>query len=118
MRLAGARSGVLLAQQTEANLHAAVKTAVYIGKPGLAPAKVVVQGIVDLPAADSMFQAIGAPPGASLQAPPDNVVLLPKSQWQSTFAQVATALPTAVHIEFHVRLSSVLLPRCRCRCRC
>src|SRR6266851_7618876 len=59
--LVGARSGVLLAQQTAANLHASVGTVVAIGRKGLPPAKVVVRGIVDLPAADSMFQAVGTP---------------------------------------------------------
>ena len=44
------------------------------------------------PAADSLFQQVGAPVGAQPQAPPDNVVLLPAA----TFARVEAAVaPTA-----------------------
>ena len=81
--LLGARTGVLLAQQTAANLHATVGTIVSVGRRGLPPLRVRVAGIVDLPAADSLFQAVGVPPGAAPQAPPDNVVLLPAAQWQA-----------------------------------
>src|SRR5260221_7285541 len=86
--LTGAHGGVLLAQQTAANLHASLGTTVLIGRPGLAPVPVVVQGIVDLPAADSMFQAVGAPPGVSLQAPPDNVVLMAQAVLPRDFTQL------------------------------
>ena len=41
----------MLAQQTAANLHAAVGTMISIGRPGLPPLRVRVRGIVDLPAA-------------------------------------------------------------------
>ena len=51
---------------------------VSIGRGGRAPATVRVDGVVDLPAADSLFQQVGAPAGAQPQAPPDNVVLLPR----------------------------------------
>src|SRR5260221_510876 len=108
--LVGARSGVLLAQQTAANLHASVGTVVAIGRKGLPPAKVVVRGIVDLPAADSMFQAVGAPPGVSLQAPPDNVVLLPQAVWQRDFTQLGNTQPGAVYQQYHVALSPRLAP--------
>src|SRR5437773_1295029 len=63
--LLGARSGVLLAQQTAANLHATVGSMISVGRQGLPPLHVRVQGIVDLPAADPMFQAVGVPPGAA-----------------------------------------------------
>jgi putative ABC transport system permease protein len=108
--LLGGHSGVLLAQQTAANLHASVGTVVAIGREGLPPVKVRVQGIVDLPAADSMFQAVGAPPGVSLQAPPDNVVLLPWSLWQRDFTQLANTQPGAVYQQYHVALSPALAP--------
>jgi putative ABC transport system permease protein len=108
--LVGARHGVLLAQQTAANLHASVGTVVSIGRKGLPPARVTVQGIVDLPAADSMFQAVGAPPGVSLQAPPDNVVLLPQAVWHSDFTQVGNTQPGAVYQQYHVALSPRLAP--------
>lgn len=82
--LAGSGTGVLLAQQTAANLHARPGDAITIANPGGGHSRVRVDGIVDLPAADSLFQNVGAPPGAQPQAPPDNVVLLP----QRTFDRV------------------------------
>ena len=48
-RLIGASEGVLLAQQTAANLHATVGDSIAIERAGLAPAEVKVDGIVDLP---------------------------------------------------------------------
>ncbi|HSR84758.1 MAG TPA: ABC transporter permease [Streptosporangiaceae bacterium] len=108
--LTGARTGVLLAQQTAANLHASPGTTIVIGRPGLPPVHVVVRGIVDLPAADSMFQAVGSPPGSSLQAPPDNVVLLPQALWQQSFGLLGAKPLAAVHSQYHVKLSSALAP--------
>jgi putative ABC transport system permease protein len=108
--LLGSGTGVLLAQQTAANLHAAVGTIVSVGRQGLPPLRVRVQGIVDLPAADSLFQAVGAPPGSGLAAPPDNVLLLPQQQWQSAFGQLGRRQPGAVHTQYHVRLSAALPP--------
>lgn len=103
--LVGARDGVLLAQQTAANLHASVGTPIRVDRPGLAPARLTVQGIVDLPAADSLFQVVGAPSGSAPSAPPDNVLLLPSSTWHRLFDAAA---PNAVRNEVHVWLSSAL----------
>ena len=108
--LLGARSGVLLAQQTAANLHASVGTVVTIGRQGLPPVKVRVAGVVDLPAADSMFQEVGAPPGVSLQAPPDNVALLPRALWKHDFTQLGNTQPGTVYRQYHVGLSPDLSP--------
>ena len=108
--LLGARSGVLLAQQTAANLHATVGTMISVGRQGLPPLRVRVQGIVDLPAADSMFQAVGVPAGAAPQAPPDNVVLLPAAQWQQAFAPPGGTRLPGVHTQYHVKLSPALPP--------
>jgi putative ABC transport system permease protein len=93
--LAGRGDGVLLAQQTAANLHAAPGDTISISRPGKPPAQVKVDGVVDLPAADSLFQRVGAPPGSQPQAPPDNVVLLPQSTFDTTLAGVAAT--TQVH---------------------
>ncbi len=106
--LVGAHDGVLLAQQTAANLHAAVGTIVSIGRPGSPPAKLRVQGVVDLPAADSLFQAIGVAPGSAPQAPPDNVMLVPSALWHQVFDAVANVRPDAVRTQFHVKLSPSL----------
>jgi putative ABC transport system permease protein len=92
--LSGSGSGVLLAQQTAANLHAKPGDTVQIGRQGKAPASVRVAGVVDLPAADSLFQQVGAPVGAQAQAPPDNVILLPAS----VFAQVEAGAPVTTQV--------------------
>ncbi|MFI5828497.1 ABC transporter permease [Streptomyces sp. NPDC051578] len=67
--LAGTGRGVLLAQQTAANLHAAPGDTVIVHMPGIAPVAVPVAGVVDLPQADSLFQKVGAPPQSQPSAP-------------------------------------------------
>ncbi|MDQ6797883.1 MAG: ABC transporter permease, partial [Actinomycetota bacterium] len=102
--LAGALDGVLVAQQTAANLHVAPGDSLSIGQAGLAPAMVTVAGVVDLPQADSLFQVVGAPPGAQPQAPPDNVVVVPQAQWHELFDPLAATRPDQVEYQVHVRL--------------
>jgi putative ABC transport system permease protein len=94
--LAGSGSGVLVTQQTAANLHVAPGDRVTIGRAGRAPVVVRVDGVVDLPDADSLFQRVGAPPGAQPQAPPDNVVLLPPGAWRPAHHQVHVRLDHAL----------------------
>ncbi|WP_022799579.1 ABC transporter permease [Thermus islandicus] len=106
--LVGSAQGVLLAQQTAANLHVAVGDTVVINRLGLPPVSVRVAGIVDLPEADSLFQAVGAPKGLAPQAPPDNVLLLPEAQWHALFDPQRTVRPDSVREQFHVRLSAPL----------
>jgi putative ABC transport system permease protein len=108
--LLGARSGVLLAQQTAANLHANVGSTVLIGRPGLPPVPLRVDGIVDLPAADSLFQVVGAPVGSGATAPPDNIVILPLGLWHTLFDSAAAADPGAAATQIHVRLKHDLPP--------
>jgi putative ABC transport system permease protein len=90
--LSGAGVGVLLAQQTAANLHATPGTVLLIDRPGLTPAPVTVAGVIDLPHADTLFAPAGPTTSASGTAPPDNVVLLPMDTFHSLFDQV-TASP-------------------------
>ena len=106
--LAGAGSGVLLAQQTAANLRAGPGDVVAIGRTGLAPARVRVDGVVDLPAADELFQRIGAPAGAQPQAPPDNVILLPRRLFRRIEGPLGAAHPDLVRAQVHARLSHAL----------
>ncbi|GAA5533007.1 ABC transporter permease [Deinococcus aluminii] len=106
--LIGSADGALLSQQTAANLHAAVGDTVNILRYGAAPAAVKVAGIVDLPEADSLFQAVGAPRGLAPQAPPDNVLLLPRRQWDTLFAPQKAARPDTVREQLHVRLARTL----------
>ena len=68
--LSGASTGVLVAQQTAANLHAAPGDVILIDRPGATPASVTVDGIVDPIEADTLFQKVGAPVGAQPTAPP------------------------------------------------
>ena len=102
--LVGATDGVLVAQQTAANLHVAPGDTVTIDRVGLPPVTVTVAGVVDLPNADSLFQAVGVPVGAAPQAPPDNVLLLPIDQWHTLFDPQAAARPDSVRIQLHVRI--------------
>jgi len=83
--LIGSLDGVLVAQQTAANLHVTVGDTVTILRVGLPTVTVKVDGVIDLPQADSLFQAVGIPAGAAPQAPPDNVLLLPSDQWHQLF---------------------------------
>ena len=106
--LAGSGTGVLVAQQTAANLHVAPGDTVTIGRAGLAPVDVRVDGVVDLPQANSLFQKVGAPAGAQPQAPPDNVILLPSPQWHELFDPLAQSRPDLVRTQIHVKLSHQL----------
>jgi putative ABC transport system permease protein len=99
--LTGARDGVLLAQQTAANLHAAPGDTVRIALPGTVDATVTVAGVVDLPQADSLFQKVGAPPQSQPAAPPDNVVLLPAALFDSLTARTRALDPAAVTTQVH-----------------
>jgi putative ABC transport system permease protein len=106
--LVGADSGVLVAQQTAANLHVAPGDTVQIGRVGLPPADVVIAGVVDLPQADSLFQKVGAPVGAQPVAPPDNVLILGEAQWHSVFDPLSAVRPDQVSTQIHTTLDHAL----------
>lgn len=108
--LLGGIEGVLIAQQTAANLHVTVGDVVTIRRTGLSAVEVKVAGIVDLPNANSMFQAVGVPPGAAPQAPPDNVLLLPMAMWHEFFDPQAAVRPDSVRTQLHVGLMHDKLP--------
>ncbi|MDP9331186.1 MAG: FtsX-like permease family protein [Actinomycetota bacterium] len=98
--LVGATTGVLLAQQTGANLGASIGSTITIARPGQPKTSVTVDGVVDLPAADSLFQSIGVAPGSAPTAPPDNVVLLPADTWKQLFARAASGTTsTQIHVQ-------------------
>ncbi|MDT4919137.1 MAG: putative transport system permease protein, partial [Pseudonocardiales bacterium] len=107
--LAGAAEGVLLAQQTAANLHARVGDTISIGRAGLEPFTARVDGIVDLPQADALFQTISATGGSTI-APPDNVVLLPAATFGDAETPLAALDASAVRTQIHVRLDRQLPP--------
>jgi putative ABC transport system permease protein len=105
--LVGAADGVLLFQQTAANLGASVGSTVSVGLPGGGSVTETVAGIVDLPYSDFLFQSIGVAAGAAPQAPPDNVMLLPAATWQHVFAN---AQPGTTSTQVFAQLSNALPP--------
>ncbi|MDQ6767964.1 MAG: ABC transporter permease [Candidatus Eremiobacteraeota bacterium] len=106
----GKHSGVLLFQQTAANLHATVGDAVTLRRIGLPSVTVRVDGIVAMPDIDTFFQAVGLPAGAAPQAPPDNVVLMPEQQWHTLFDRQRIVRPDSAREQLHVRLDHNALP--------
>ncbi len=104
-QLTGLQQGVLVFQQTAANLHVKEGDTITIRRIGLPPVQVKVDGVVDLPFADSLFQAVGVPPGTAPQAPPDNVVLIPHNEWNNIIDPQAKIRPDTVHVQFHVRIA-------------
>ena len=105
-QLAGASSGVLLAQQTAANLHATTGTAITVARPGAGPVTLRVAGVVDLPQADSLFQRVGST--AQPTAPPDNVVLLDQAGFDRLWGSPAVRTAAAVTTQVHVRRGQLL----------
>jgi putative ABC transport system permease protein len=102
--LLGATTGVLLYQQTAANLQANPGDTIIIKGSGIGSATVRVEGIVDVPLADSLFQTVGAPVGSQPQAPPDNVMFLPIATWHSLFDPLAKTRPDLIINQTHVRI--------------
>ncbi|WP_026411401.1 FtsX-like permease family protein [Actinomadura oligospora] len=95
--LSGSPTGVLLAQQTASNLHAAPGDTIGVRLPGAGLKQVRVDGVVDLPQADSLFQTVGAPSQSQPTAPPDNVVLLPAARF-TALTRGATAVTAQIHV--------------------
>ena len=113
--LSGTLDGVLVAQQTASNLHVAPGSTVTVARPGTTPANVTVAGVVDLPYADSLFQNVGAPPGAQATAPPDNVILLPQSTFSRVEAPILASRPELIKTQVHAILSHALAQQSRAR---
>ncbi|MFN2604136.1 MAG: FtsX-like permease family protein [Gemmatimonadaceae bacterium] len=106
----GATEGILIAQQTAANLHVAVGDTVSIIRMALPPVTARIDGVIDLPQADALFQAIGVPAGAAPQAPPDNVLVVPIATWHQWFDPQAVVRPGSVRTQLHVRIDHALPP--------
>jgi putative ABC transport system permease protein len=105
-QLIGSPTGVLVAQQAAANLHVAVGDTVTFDRGRLPSAHLKVDGVIDLPQANSLFQRVGAPIGAQPQAPPDNVILVPAQQWHQLFDGLRNTSST--HFQVHARISHAL----------
>jgi putative ABC transport system permease protein len=104
----GAAEGILIAQQTASNLHVSVGDTITVSRVGLPALTARIDGIVDLPQADALFQAIGVPPGAAPQAPPDNVLVVPMDVWHKWFDQQAAQHPGTARTQLHVRVAHTL----------
>ena len=83
---------------------------VKIKRPGLTPVEVTIAGVVDLPDADALFQGVGSAAQAAPQAPPDNVVILPRAEWHQLFDPQGAARPDSTRTQLHVRLDHAALP--------
>jgi putative ABC transport system permease protein len=106
----GHSDGVMIATQTAANLHVTIGDRVTVQRVNLPPVDVTIAGVVTLPNADSMFQAIGVPKGTAPQAPPDNVLLMPFAIWHTLFDPELAVRPDSVRTQLHVRLNHADLP--------
>jgi len=109
-QLSGSMDGVLVAQQTAANLHVGPGDTISVNRIGLPAVNVKVAGVIDLPDADSLFQAVGLPPQAAPQAPPDNVLILARQDWRQLFDPQQKTRPDTTRLQLHVRLEHDGLP--------
>lgn len=107
--LLGRADGTLLTQQTAANLHATVGDRVTLTPIAGPSFDIVVDGIVDLPNADAMFQTIGPQKGPNATAPPDNVALMPLEEWNLHFAAGQTP-GNGARLQIHASLNHSSLP--------
>src|SRR5271166_1310962 len=107
--LSGSLDAPVLYSQTAANLHAGVGDEVSVNRPGLAPVAVRVTGVVAIPNIDSLFQAVGVPPGLAPQSPPDNILILPITTWRSLFDAQRAAKPETIRTQLHVLLDRARL---------
>ena len=108
--LNGSLDGPVLYSQTASNLHAGVGDEISVNRPGLAPAAVRVAGVAAIPNIDSLFQAVGVPPGLAPQSPPDNILILPITTWRSLFDAQRAAKPETIRTQLHVLLDRARLP--------
>ncbi|MDQ1556287.1 MAG: putative transport system permease protein [Actinomycetota bacterium] len=106
--LSGSRDGVLIAQQTAANLHVVPGDRVSVGLAGTAPVELTIAGVVDLPQANSLFQTVGAPAQSQPVAPPDNVLLVPADIYRGIAAALAPGHPELLTTQIHARHTHAL----------
>ncbi|MEO7350634.1 MAG: FtsX-like permease family protein [Marmoricola sp.] len=95
--LLGATSGSMLFQQTAANLAVEPGGQITV-RSASGSRRLLVDGIVDMPAEDSFFQVVGLAPGSGVSAPPDNVVLVPPSVFRSVVGN--TPVLHQLHVGF------------------
>jgi putative ABC transport system permease protein len=108
--LLGKTQGVLVAQQTAANLHVTIGDKFTMAIDASRSLDAVVEGIVDLPNANALFQTIGPQQGPAATAPPDNVVLLPIERWRAAFGAIVQVSGESARQQIHVALDRSALP--------
>lgn len=108
--MTGSLEGAVIAQQTAANLHAAVGDKVTIQRIGAGPVEVTIAGVVDLPQADQFFQQVGGTTRTGPTAPPDNVVLLPPDTFAASFGAQLDTSPQIAWRQLHLALDHANLP--------
>jgi putative ABC transport system permease protein len=108
--LSGSLNGILLAQQTAANLHAAPGDKVTIARLGQTPIDVKIDGVVEVPSADQFFQVVASTPQTARNAPPDNIIFMPAPQWQEAFGGQLDAMPQTSQRQLHVTFEHSILP--------
>lgn len=108
--MTGNLAGAVIAQQTAANLHAAVGDKISIARIGADPVTVTVEGVIDLPQADQFFQQVGGTARTGPTAPPDNVVLLPPDAFAAAFGAQLDSAPQIAWRQLHVALDHAALP--------
>ncbi|MDE2384854.1 MAG: FtsX-like permease family protein [Alphaproteobacteria bacterium] len=108
--LAGSWDGPLLIQQTAANLHASPGDKITISRLGQPQTEVTISGVIEMPSADQFFQVVNGTAQASRNAPPDNVLLLPASQWETLFQQQLETMPQTAQRQIHLSFNAQNLP--------
>jgi putative ABC transport system permease protein len=107
----GAQTGTLAAQQMAANLGIGVGGTVSVPRPGLPPARLKIDGLIDFPTAQQLLAPVGAAPTAGTPPPPpDNVMVIPLARWHALFDRVAAAHPDLVNYQIHAELNHRSLP--------
>lgn len=108
-QLIGQQHGALVAQQLAANLGVRPGDTIVFRRLGQPGARVRVDGIIDLPTASSLFQAIPATHAATQPPPPDNVIVLPLARWHALFDASAEVHPNRAYTQIHANLIRVNL---------
>ena len=94
----------------QSNLHVGPGDSVAVHRPALPDVVLRIGSVVDLPNADSLFQAVGAPASAQPKSPPDNVLIIPIEEWHRLFDEQAGSRPDTIRLQIHARVSRSNLP--------
>lgn len=109
-QLVGSSDGILVAQQTAANLQVGIGDEVSFHRGPLGSVRLQVTGIIDFSQANSLFQKVGSPVGAQPQAPPDNVVVVSLDRWHRLFDPLINKGLGSQHYQIHARIDHSLPP--------